>query len=61
MVGGDEATARSVAPVFQLLGTTVRYMGASGSGALAKACNQIVVAATVTAVSEAMPLPGTGG
>lgn len=61
MVGGDQATAHSVEPVFAAMGTTVRYMGPSGSGALAKACNQIVVAATVTAVSEAMLLAGKGG
>lgn len=61
MVGGDREAAESVEPVFAAMGTTVRYMGPSGSGALAKACNQIVVAATVTAVSEAMLLAGKGG
>lgn len=61
MVGGDEETARSLEPVFQTMGTTVRYMGPAGSGALAKACNQIIVAATVTAVSEAMLLACSGG
>ncbi|MDP9983946.1 2-hydroxy-3-oxopropionate reductase [Pseudarthrobacter oxydans] len=61
MVGGDRNAAQSVEPVFQSMGTTVRYMGRSGSGALAKACNQIVVAATVTAVSEAMLLARNGG
>lgn len=61
MVGGDRDAAQAVESVFQAMGTTVRYMGPSGSGALAKACNQIVVAATVTAVSEAMLLAGNGG
>ena len=61
MVGGDEDSAESVAPIFRSMGTTVRYMGRSGSGALAKACNQVVVAATVTAVSEAMLLARSGG
>jgi 3-hydroxyisobutyrate dehydrogenase-like beta-hydroxyacid dehydrogenase len=61
MVGGGEDTARSMEPVLRAKGTTVRYMGPSGSGALAKACNQIVVAATVTAVTEAMLLAGSGG
>jgi 2-hydroxy-3-oxopropionate reductase len=61
MVGGDRDTAQAVEPIFQAMGTTVRYMGPSGSGALAKACNQIVVAATVTAVSEAMLLARNGG
>lgn len=61
MVGGDENAAVSMEPVLRAMGTTVRYMGPSGSGALAKACNQIVVAATVTAVSEAMLLARNGG
>lgn len=61
MVGGDRDAAQSVEPALRAMGTTVRYMGPSGSGALAKACNQIVVAATVTAVSEAMLLARSGG
>ncbi|MDR6415246.1 NAD(P)-dependent oxidoreductase [Pseudarthrobacter sulfonivorans] len=61
MVGGDKEAAHSVEHIFQAMGTTVRYMGPSGSGALAKACNQVVVAATVTAVSEAMLLARSGG
>jgi 3-hydroxyisobutyrate dehydrogenase-like beta-hydroxyacid dehydrogenase len=61
MVGGDEQAAQSAEPAFRSMGTTVRYMGPSGSGELAKACNQIVVAATVTAVSEAMLLARSGG
>lgn len=60
MVGGDQDVAQSMESVFRAMGTTVRYMGPSGSGALAKACNQIVVAATVTAVSEAMLLAHNG-
>jgi 3-hydroxyisobutyrate dehydrogenase-like beta-hydroxyacid dehydrogenase len=61
MVGGDEPTARLVEPVFRAMGSTVRYMGRPGTGALAKVCNQIIVAATVTAVSEAMLLARSGG
>lgn len=61
MVGGDEDAVLSMEPVLRAMGTTIRYMGPSGSGALAKACNQIVVAATVTAVSEAMLLARGGG
>jgi 3-hydroxyisobutyrate dehydrogenase-like beta-hydroxyacid dehydrogenase len=61
MVGGDEDALRSVAPAFEFMGSTIRHMGSGGSGALAKACNQIVVAGTVTAVSEAMLLARGGG
>lgn len=61
MVGGDQDALRSVTPAFQFMGSTIRHMGPGGSGALAKACNQIVVASTVTAVSEAMLLARGGG
>ncbi|MDQ0707779.1 3-hydroxyisobutyrate dehydrogenase-like beta-hydroxyacid dehydrogenase [Arthrobacter woluwensis] len=61
MVGGDEAVVRDLDPVFRAMGSTVRHMGPSGAGALAKACNQVIVAATVTAVSEAMLLARAGG
>jgi 2-hydroxy-3-oxopropionate reductase len=61
MVGGDEDTFSSVTPAFGFMGSTIRHMGPGGSGALAKACNQIVVAGTVTAVSEAMLLARGGG
>ncbi|MET1089776.1 MAG: NAD(P)-dependent oxidoreductase [Arthrobacter sp.] len=61
MVGGDKDTLSEVAPAFDVIGGTIRHMGPGGSGALAKACNQIVVAGTVTAVSEAMLLARGGG
>ena len=61
MVGGHEPTARSLMPLFAHLGRTIRYLGPSGSGALAKICNQIVVAATVAALSEAMLLARDSG
>lgn len=61
MVGGDKEALRSITPAFQFMGSTIRHMGPRGSGALAKACNQIVVAGTVTAVSEAMLLARGGG
>ena len=44
-----------------VLGRTVRRMGPVGSGQLAKACNQLVVASTVTAISEAMLLARSAG
>jgi 3-hydroxyisobutyrate dehydrogenase-like beta-hydroxyacid dehydrogenase len=61
MVGGaDEAVAR-VRPVLSLVGTTVRHLGPSGAGETAKACNQVVVAAAVTALSEALVLADASG
>ncbi|WP_233563915.1 NAD(P)-dependent oxidoreductase [Cryobacterium tepidiphilum] len=61
MVGGDADAVRRLGPVFAALGATVRHLGPSGSGALAKLCNQVVVAATVAAVAEATVLAEAGG
>jgi 3-hydroxyisobutyrate dehydrogenase-like beta-hydroxyacid dehydrogenase len=61
MVGGDRAVAESLLPLFAHVGRTVRYLGPSGAGALAKSCNQIVVAATIAAVSEALLLARSAG
>ncbi|WP_113718961.1 NAD(P)-dependent oxidoreductase [Arthrobacter dokdonensis] len=61
MVGGDARAAATLEPIFARYGTTVRYLGPSGSGALAKMCNQIVVAATVSALAEASILARHGG
>ena len=61
MTGGDGDTATAVGPLFAHYGRVVRYLGPSGSGQLAKACNQIVVAATVAALSEAMLLARSAG
>ncbi|MCL6549926.1 MAG: NAD(P)-dependent oxidoreductase [Acidothermus cellulolyticus] len=56
MIGGDRTAANQVMPVLHCLGRTIRYFGPSGSGAMAKLCNQIAVAGYVTALSEAFLL-----
>lgn len=61
MVGGDEVTATNLGPTFQKYGKVIRYFGAAGSGALAKACNQIVVASTVAAIAESLSLADRAG
>lgn len=61
MVGGDRRTADALLPLFAHYGRTIRYFGASGSGALAKACNQVVVASTTASISEALALAGRAG
>jgi 2-hydroxy-3-oxopropionate reductase len=61
MVGGDKSVVDKLRPLFELIGSTVTYMGAVGSGQLAKACNQIVVAANLTALGEALVLGRRGG
>ena len=61
MIGGDMDTAAALESVFAHYGRTIRYLGPAGSGELAKACNQIVVAATVAALSESMLLARAAG
>src|SRR5947209_5719640 len=61
MVGGDEATFQRCLPIFQALGKTIVHVGESGAGQIVKACNQIVVALTIEAVSEALVLGSKAG
>ncbi len=61
MVGGRPADVARVRPLLEAMGTTVDHLGPLGAGQLAKACNQIVVAATLTALSEALVLARRGG
>ena len=61
MVGGVEADFQRALPIFQVLGKTIVHVGASGSGQIVKACNQIVVAINYAAVSEALLLGGKAG
>jgi 2-hydroxy-3-oxopropionate reductase len=61
MVGGAEADFQRALPVFQALGKTIVHVGASGSGQIVKACNQIVVAINYAAVSEALVLGAKAG
>ena len=53
MVGGEEKDFERALPIFECLGKNIVHVGASGAGQVAKACNQILVAQTMTAVAEA--------
>ncbi len=61
MVGGDEETFNHCIPIFQAMGKTIVRVGESGAGQTVKACNQIVVALTFEAVSEALVLGSKAG
>ena len=61
MVGGADHVVERAWPVLQLVGGTVRHLGPVGTGQTAKACNQVVVAATVTALAEALVLADAAG
>jgi 2-hydroxy-3-oxopropionate reductase len=61
MVGGPgEAFARAL-PLLRVLGGNVTRVGGAGAGQVAKACNQLVVAATIQAVGEALVLAAKAG
>ncbi|MGN8025254.1 NAD(P)-dependent oxidoreductase [Microbacterium sp. 22242] len=61
MVGADEALFARLQPLFAHYGSTIERMGGIGSGSIAKACNQIVVASTVTAVAQALAVARASG
>ena len=54
MVGGEEAVFNRCLPVFETLGKNIVHVGQSGAGQLTKLCNQIAVAVTNLAMSEAL-------
>lgn len=61
MVGGDaDAFARARA-VYEAMGETVVRIGESGAGQIAKACNQVVIGATIAAVAESFRLARANG
>ncbi|HSK90582.1 MAG TPA: NAD(P)-dependent oxidoreductase [Euzebyales bacterium] len=61
MVGASDQAFARVRAVLDAMGSVVRHLGPVGCGQLAKACNQIVVAATLTALGEAVVLGTRGG
>ena len=61
MVGGSEEDFERARPLFEVMGKTVTHVGPSGTGQVVKAANQIVVALTIEAVSEALVLGSKGG
>ena len=52
MVGGEASALEKVMPVFQAMGKTVTHVGEAGAGQVAKAANQIMVAAQMVALGE---------
>ncbi|HCB02332.1 MAG TPA: 2-hydroxy-3-oxopropionate reductase [Anaerolineae bacterium] len=52
MVGGEASAVEKSMPVFQAMGKTVTHVGESGAGQVAKAANQIMVAAQMVAMAE---------
>ena len=60
MVGGDEKTYQTHVPIFDAMGSPT-HIGPHGCGQLSKLANQVIVAITIGAVSEAFILASAGG
>ena len=60
MVGGEEQDFERAKPLFEALGKTVTHLGPVGAGQVTKAANQVVVALTIEAISEALVLGSAG-
>lgn len=60
MAGGEATVVERLRPLFTCLGR-VTHVGPSGSGALTKLANQLIVASTICAVAEALTLAQSGG
>jgi 2-hydroxy-3-oxopropionate reductase len=61
MAGGSDEDFARAKPLFEALGKTIVHVGPVGAGQVVKACNQVVVALTIEAVSEALVLGSKAG
>lgn len=61
MVGGPKTAFDQALPIFEAMGKTITYVGESGAGQVAKACNQIMVAAQMVAMGELLILARKSG
>ena len=61
MVGGEASVFNTCLPILQAMGKNIIHVGPSGSGQLVKLCNQIAVAVTNLAMSEALIFAAKAG
>lgn len=61
MVGGPAEALEKVQPVFEAIGKSITHVGGAGDGQIAKAANQIMVAAQMVAMSELLILAQKAG
>jgi 2-hydroxy-3-oxopropionate reductase len=61
MVGGSEEGFARAKPLFELMGKNVTLVGANGDGQTTKVANQIIVALTIEAISEALVFAAKAG
>lgn len=56
MVGGEAAVFEKAQPIFAVLGKNIVHAGPAGNGQVAKICNNMILGASMIAVSEAFNL-----
>jgi 2-hydroxy-3-oxopropionate reductase len=61
MAGGEAADFDRARPYFEVMGSTITYLGASGAGQTVKLCNQIAAALNMQGVCEAIALGRAAG
>jgi 2-hydroxy-3-oxopropionate reductase len=61
MIGGPEAAFARARPLFELMGKNITLVGGNGDGQTTKVANQMIVAITIEAVSEALVLAAKAG
>jgi 2-hydroxy-3-oxopropionate reductase len=61
MIGGDEYAVVACQPIFKKLGKRIIHIGPTGCGQIAKACNQIMVAAQMVAMGELLVMAQKAG
>jgi 3-hydroxyisobutyrate dehydrogenase len=61
MVGGEEAALERARPALEVLGRTITHVGGPGSGQVAKAVNQVIIAGTYAAIAEGLALAMAAG
>jgi len=61
MVGGTVSAFERAKPILEIMGKNIVHVGEAGAGQVTKAANQIVVAVTIAAVSEALVLAAKAG
>ncbi|MFC3127366.1 NAD(P)-dependent oxidoreductase [Pseudoroseomonas globiformis] len=61
MVGGEAVAFAAARPVLEAVGQKLTHLGPAGAGQVCKSANQLLVAATLQAVSEALALGRKAG
>ncbi|HEY8610643.1 MAG TPA: NAD(P)-dependent oxidoreductase [Roseomonas sp.] len=61
MIGGDPAAFEAARPFLEAVGKTLTHLGPPGAGQVCKSANQLMVAATMQAVAEALALGRKAG